>query len=118
LTARYRVELGDENPMGNEDDKKLGKELENLASHATGTGNEENLGHFAFITHDLKAAKEVARKAIKAYKECGFEDRTDAVRIERLPECPKCEYPGKQGESYCPHCQTKLTTRQRIDIEP
>jgi predicted Zn-ribbon and HTH transcriptional regulator len=109
--ARYFVSLGNENPSGDKREKRLEKKLESLANNVSG----EDFGHFSYVTQNLEKVKEVAKKAVEAYRECGFEDRADVVDITTLPECPRCGYRGSSGDSYCSRCGTELTKWQKID---
>lgn len=111
--ARYWVSLGEESSDGDKRVKSFLKELENLSNHVS----EDGFERYSYVTEDLDEAKDVARKAVEAYKKYGFDDLADSITITRQPQCPKCAHLGRFSDEYCSTCGVELTPAQEIDVE-
>jgi len=76
------------------------------------------LGTLVYKTNDLEDArefKEFAKKELKSIEEATGLFLSEELTISTQPECPKCGYLGRFGDSYCPDCGTELMETEFYD---
>jgi hypothetical protein len=109
---RFWVSLGINEADEDKDSAELRKcyqRLEELSNHYSLTGK-------SFVTYNLDEAKDVARKAISIWNECGF-DCFDFVYICTQPQCPKCNELGRFSDNYCSACGEGLNSSEYVEID-
>ena len=76
-------------------------------------------GSLYYVTTDLREAKKVRNRAIRAYLGANFstEFASEKIQISTQPECPKCGVVGRFSDDYCCKCGTALTPSRHIDIQ-